>query len=383
MPGDARHAPFSPRAGAPRVKILARLLFVGVAAGGLAHADDIVLVDGSTVEGVRVESESIEEVKYRRSGGRGGVQTVASSEVRTITYSSTTPDFREGMKKLLEGETLEGAGLLAGAASDDRLDPHERATALVTAAEALIGFGGDAVGDARGLYNELLTEFPKTRHLPRALLGRSRAELTLRQYDAAIAGFEKLKSDAAAKGYGKQWEMQSTFFALLARQAKGGGNTTAIRDGYAALKEEAEAAGDESIAMKCALQLGRLNLQADDFNRALPAFNDIIAARLDVERDVAAGAYLGRGRVLFALAEKTRQTGDAEGAADDFKAALLDFLRVHTHYADVQESQAEAIYWARLCFENLGGPQNAREAAILRARLKSRYPGSPWTARVD
>lgn len=365
------------------MKILARLLFVGAAASGLAAADDIILADGTKLEGVRVESESITEVKYRRSGGRGGVQSMPAGDIREITYTSTTPEFREGMKKLLEGETLEGAGLLAGAASDDRLDEHERASALVTAADALIGYGGAAVEDARGLYAELLNDYPTTRHRPRALLGRSRAELTLGDYDDALSGFETLASDAASKGWGEQWELQAKFFALLTRQAKGGADRTAIRDGYASLRERAEEGGFPSIAMKCALQLGRLSLADDDPNRAMSRFNEIIDNRLEVARDVASGAYLGRGHVLFGLAEAKRRGGDTDAAMDYFDEALLDFLRVHAHYADVQENQAEAIYWARQCFENLGGERNSYHAAVLRARLKSKYPGSPWTAKVN
>ncbi len=362
---------------------LARLLLAASLTTGLLRADDIVLVDGNTIDGVSIQSETITEIKYRKSGGRGGVQSVPSSDVRTVTYSSTNADYREGLKLLLAGDTLEGAGLLAGAASDtgNRLENHHRATGLVTAADALIGYGD--MESALGLYNELLHDYKDTRHQPRALLGRARADLALGNHDAAIGGFQQLKDNATSLGYGQQWEMEATFFELFARQVKGGGDIGAIRDGYADLKAKAESAGFAAIATKCGLQLGRLNLAAKDYNRALPAFNDIIAERLDTDRAVAAGAYLGRGSCLFALADKTRSSGNAEGAKDDFKAALLDFLRVHTHYADVQEVQAEAIYWANQCFENIGGSENDYHAAVLKARLKGKYPRSPWAARVD
>ncbi len=344
-----------------------------------AHADEITLLDGRVIEGVRVQSETFEKITYRRAGGGNRDLDVPSGDVRSVSYSRTSENYRSGLEKIAEGDNTVGASLLYSATDNEQLPDYVRANAFIEAADALLANGN--LEDALGLYDGLLTTYPTTRHLARALVGKGKAALYSQDTATALAAFAKLKAEAASKGFGERWSLEGEFYELQATQTAGGSASDAVK-GYRDLRSRA-ASGYPSIASNCALMIGRTLLGQDDVQSALPHFNDIIELRLDSDRDVAAGAYNGRGRCIFALAERLRDNGDGEGAKEEFAAARLDFLRVHVHYPDVQGAQPEALYWAAESFLNVGDADADLQAAVLRKRLMDRYPSTDWAQKVQ
>lgn len=342
-----------------------------------ASADTITLLDGSTIDGVRIQSETYDKVAYIKPGGRSFDEP--SQNVRSIEYATSGPDFRAGMQKLLTGDMIGAAYAFEDASASDRLKDFVRATAKVNAADALLE--SNNLSAALEAYNELLVDYPETRHLPRALLGKGKTALYKNNHVTSMAAFQQLRKVTTDKKLGGQWLLLADFYTLLTKQAANKATVKELMEGYEDLRNRAR--GEFGfIANRSALQVARIHLDQQQLSAALPLFNDIIADRFDTDREVVAGAYNGRGRCLFQVAESTRASGDVEGAAADFKDSLLDFLRVHTHYGDAQTAQAEAIYWARQCFKNIGGADSERHAAILRSRLKARYPNSPWAGRL-
>ena len=48
------------------------------------------------------------------------------------------------------------------------------------------------------------------------------------------------------------------------------------------------------------------------------------------------------------------------------------------HYKDIGSPQAESMYFAGKCFQNLGGKDSAKRWQGLYRRLTREWPGSPW-----
>jgi tetratricopeptide (TPR) repeat protein len=369
------------------VKSLALAILPALAClAGPLRADTIHMQDGSRLENVRVLKESLKEVEYRVA--RVSVpQTMEAAKVRSIEYSSTPSEYKEGLTKLEEGALGLAAGYFLAAAEDEEVSRHVRADARVRQADAL-NENGD-LQQAIEAYDLLLREHPDTRHLARALLGRGKALLRAQRVDEARQAFETLKSEATAKGLGERYALEAEFHLLWILQQQGKGEQ-AVK-GYEALLDRA-GGSYQGIANKCSVRLGRAKLEAGRLDEAKALFQDIIDSRLEMDaRDVAAESFIGRGRCRFAEAQAAMDKAEALAVANDkvkadavrgdaqeaWRDARLDFLRVVVSYPDVQSAQAEAMYWAAQCYLNLDEEAAQREAGRL---LKSaqRYENSQW-----
>lgn len=382
---SARGVPPSP----PEIDVksfaLPILLALTLLAGALG-ADTIHLNDGTKIDNVRVLKESLAAVEYRVPKV-SAPQKVESSKIRSIAYSSTPPEYRDALAKLEEGALDLAAGYFLAVAEDEDAPKHVQADARMQCADALNENGN--LKEAIEAYDLLLKEHPDTRHLARALLGRAKAQFRSLKFDEAKQGFDTLKSEAEAKSLGERYAFEADFYLLWITQQQGKA-AEAIK-GYEALL--ARAGGSyKGIANKCAVRLGRAQFEAGKVEEAKARFQEIIASRLDMDdRDVAAEAFIGRGRCLFTEAQgladradklavandKARSDSARQDATEAYRAARLDFLRVVVSYPDVQSAQAEAYYWAAQCYLNLGENNAQREAGRL---LKSaqRYENSQW-----
>jgi tetratricopeptide (TPR) repeat protein len=366
-------------------RVLLFVLAVALLAAPLS-ADTITLLNGTKIEGVRILGETHTEISYRKPRVNAP-QTAKTSEVASITYSSTSADYREGQTKLAEGNLVDAASYFYAAAQDEDNTPHLRAKAMIEAADLLELTRN--LDDAIPVYDELLKTFPDTRHLARALVGRGKALLYKGEVAAAEAAFAKLLSEAEAKGLGERWEMEGEYYALYVTEAKGD-SKTAVK-GYEALRSRARADWP-GIANKCALRIGRVHLASDDANKAMPLFETIIDGRLETEADIVANAYNGRGRCHFAIAQSYLATADKHAASgvsdkatvarqdavDSFREARLDFLRVVVQYTPVLDQQPEALYWAAQCFLNVDDDDAQRQAGRLLRKCALEYPNSKW-----
>lgn len=338
------------------------------------RADTIVLRDGKELTGVNVESEDFTKVAYRRGSA---AQTVPSADVRSITYSRTSPEYVSGMASLDAGENLAAAEQLVTAADNEKLGEHIRAAALIEACDALLA--NNNFKDAIVYYDQLLTEHPNTRHLGRALHGRGRALFFDGRVDEALTAFGKLKSEAEAKALGQRWALEAEFYTIWANEARDPSKDYVPQ--YQALRTKA-AAVDSGLANRCALNMGRASLRKQDLARAESMFQEIIDKRLDSEDDVVAGAFNGRGEVSFARAIAATKSPDTlERALDEFREARLDFLRVYVSYKGVAREQPKALFMAGQSFLNIGTLDKEEGEAqyhgrVLLSRLRADFPNS-------
>jgi hypothetical protein len=353
---------------------------------GTPRADIIFLQDGGKLENVRILKESVAQVEYRVPKV-SAPQKTDSSKIRSIRYESAPSEHKDGLLRLEDGDLNLAAGYFRAVAEDDDAPKYLRADARLREADALNENGN--LAQAIESYDLLLKDYPDTRHLAAALLGRGKALFRSSKFDEARKAFETLKSEVAAKSLGERYELEAEFHLLWITQQQGKA-AEAIK-GYEALLARAKGA-HKVIANKCAVRLGRANFDAGKLDEARRQFQDIIDRRLDMDsRDVAAEAFIGRGRCRFSEAQAAQDKADKLAVANDkakadsarqdskdaYGAARLDFLRVVVSYPDVQSAQAEALYWAAQCYLNLGEPDGQREAGRL---LKSaqRYEQSQW-----
>jgi hypothetical protein len=372
-----------------RFVTLSALLLTTLA--GPLFADDLFLRDGREILGVVVQNESSARVEYRR---RSVTQKVDSKEIFSIRYGRTNQDYATALLKRDEGDMVQAAGFFANAADDDGLADFVRATALAECGSALLA--SNLFGDAEGIFDELLSSYPNTRHLARGLLGKGSAQFLNRKTTEAEATFQTLKSEVAAKDLGEAWDLEADFFLLWVAEAKGKGDVA----GYEALRERART-DYPAVANQCALRIGRVQLGDEKVAEALPYFVEIIDSRLTTDVTVVAGAFNGRGRCLFAEgqaelqksrdAQSKRDAAGAEGyrenALEAFRAARLDFLRVQTVYRGVAREQPEALYWGAQTFLNVegldGGEKDAgRFGKILLKRCKDGFGETEWGQRA-
>ena len=349
-----------------------------------ARADTIVKTDGSRIDGVQITAETYEKVSYRKSGV-SSAQSIDASSVREIVYSRTSRDYRAAIEARDEGKLVESVNLFLTAADDEGYGEFQQAMCMVEAAEAMLNLA--SYTDAQDTFQQLLADFPKTRHLARALLGQGRAALAARDLPAAAAAFERLKTEAAEKKLGERWPLEAEYYGLITQEIKAGGKLDdRKRDemirAYESLRGKT-AGTQTAISNQCALRIGRLKLEGDDVAAARRMFQEVIDGRLESGRDVVAGAYNGRGRCGFREAQQARADGESPGDIEAlYQEALFDFLRVVVHYTDVQAEQPEALYWAGQCFRNLPSTSQWEvRAKQLEARLKTDFPESSWGKR--
>lgn len=368
----------------PRATLCALLL------AAPAAADTIKLEGGTVIDNVKVTAESWKEIEYRKPRV-SSVQKVESSKVVSVEYSSTTADFREALAKQEEGELTTSAAYFEAVASDESAPKFLRAFSLARMGDNLLENGN--LSDATQAYDRLLKEHADTRHFGRALLGKGKALLGERKFDEAARAFETLLKEVETKALGEQVKVEAEFYALLASEAQG--KSAEAEKGYAALRDRV-AKTHRGIAGRCTLRLARLKLAAGDVAAALPLYEEILDERLEIDRDIVAEAFNGRGRCHFAKAQAELERSQKAGAGGDsaraeqyranalaaFAEARLDFLRVVVSYPAVQGQQPEALYWAAQCWSNTDDEDAAVQAARLLKTCAVRYPNSEWGKRA-
>ncbi len=350
---------------------------------GSLRADTITMFDGTVIDGVRVKTESWEKVEYLKPKVTT-LQSAQSADVKDVVYGQTSKDYIAALALIDEGNVVDATRYFEAVFSDESLPEPLRAAAGAERADRLLSIGQlDLALDA---YGQLLTAFPNTRQLPRALLGKGRALFFKKLNDEARTAFEKLKSEVDAKKLGELWLMQADYNLLLLDEVSGGKPEETAK-GYEALRS---AAGTRFplIASQAELGLARANFAAQKYDAALPLYEDIIDKRLDSSKDIVAAAFNGRGQINFAVAgaaiersqkagakgDKAKADSEHENAMEAYAAARLDFLRVVTSYPDVVAQQPDAMYYAAQCFINIGGPDSDARARSLLARCAQRYP---------
>lgn len=328
-----------------------------------AQRDSIERTDGNMILKVTIIEETIQNVVYRKSGV--GQQRVPSDKVKEVKYYSPSSDYKTAMETYAKEDYATACSLFEEFASN--LDPDKKGALLAfcmyRAAECRFKMG--EWDTARQGFTDFANMNQNHRLYPNALLERVKCYINTGNRDKALGGINTLKGMIDKKGLSEYWKYEVEYWTIFLGESKS--PDRALKN-YRALFDTVKDSYPD-VANKARLRIGRVLIQQKKFEEAESYFGEIIKNRFDADREVVAGAYLGRGTCLIRKAKATN---------DDFKDALYDFLRVVVHYPDVGAPQAESMYWAGFCFQRLGGKDSTKRWQTLYRRIKTEWPGTLW-----
>ncbi len=353
------------------LRFAAALLALAAPAASFAQ-DRIILKNGKTIpdakasQKIQVVDETIQKVTYRFAGV-AAEQGEASARVERVEYGEKIPAYSEALALLRKGDLEDGVEKLNQVA--EMTEPNwAKPYALFQIGEAYREFG--EWDKAISAYNKLLTALPKSRFVPEARVDIAVCQFNKRDLAGAKATLQKLKEEAAAKGYPEEWINRAGFWET--RMLEREGNYPEAITRYNSLTSKVEK-DDPELANLCRLQIGECYSQQKDYKKALDFYKTIVENCPDQAIDLLAGAHLGMGAAYF--------------NQKDYKAAREEFLRVIV-LSDQHPSEVAAVavvaglYHAAQCFDLVKDNEADVRAQRLYREVVRTYPGSPLAAEA-
>jgi hypothetical protein len=328
----------------------------------LAQSDSILKINGETIDGVKVQSFDIRELKYQKGAGS---ESLPTDQVAKVELGRLKDVYRRGF-----GE--KDAKLMVGEARNQLAAKNNLMAqfGFVEAARMFLDYGGNEnVGFGFDCLNELQKGIPDAGLLPEIYRIKFEYYMGAGSPDALVVA-KKYRDDSVGSGWPIGLSMEGEFYVALADKS-GDQKTFQGR-----MREVlAKALGTQpQIANRANVMLAHSLRETGETEGARKIYDDV-AGKDAVDQNSRAGAYIGLGHLKM-----------AEGTAANkaaFREALLLFLRVRLETKDCWGSlQAEALYNAMLAAEKWGGD----EASMLRNRcgylLKSEFAGSEYAERL-
>ena len=359
----------------------AALLFSSVFCGGLRaqqQPDEIQRVSGGNLTGVRVISETYQEVKYKKGAYEG---KIASSKVTEVVYGDAPESYRNGLDYLKSGDYENAVKSFKLAMEKRSVRPWIKTYGLLGTARAYQRWGGAEPAkykDAAAAYEALLKQAPSTRFLAEVLFELGRCQAAAGDINAAVATFDRLAKEAYAKKLGVAWEAKARFQKAMVR-LQGNQADEAERDFRSALtfatkqlksvEDEAAKAELERIAALSRLNQGTVLIKRKKYAEARTFFQQILGDSSSTS-SAKAGAENGLGEILL-----------AEGK---LKEAQVQFARAKVLYTDISEEAARATYFLGvLCLElKEREPNGQRRAKDYFQEVVTWYPDTEWAKKA-
>lgn len=329
----------------------------------LAQDDRIRLVDGKEVEGARVISFDVRELKYSKGGA---TEMVPSDRVVQVTLGKFKDIYRRG-ESSKDGEEYLPVARDQLAAKN----PLMAQVGFIAAAKA--HFDNDKAAMAVGALDELEKALPEAGVIPDVY--RLKFEYYISRGDknaaqSALSVARKYTTAAAGGAWPAGFGLEAEFFTALAERVSGG-DPKAYQGKLRDIMNRALGT-QPMVANRANMQLANSLRETGDKEGARKIYQDLVN-KDNIDDSSRAGGYLGLG--LLKMAE-----GDAANR-DPFHEALLLFLRVRLETKDAWGSlQAEALYNAMLAAEKWGGPDFRYIHGRCRAVLRNEFPNSEWAA---
>ncbi|MFT5198935.1 MAG: tetratricopeptide (TPR) repeat protein [Planctomycetota bacterium] len=334
-------------------------------------ADRIFKTDGSTLDDVTIVSEGLDEVEYKPASGRNK-KTIGSHEVLSIVFERMPTQLDSAEAAMGDELYLDAVNdleefLSRFASKPPRTYPWAVPYALYRLVEVyqVAGEYPSVVTAA----DRVLTEAPDSRYAIMAHLTKIEA-LNLMGEEAdlksAVATFSAF---VTAKSLPARWRLEAELRGVLFDRTLKGSKR---RD---KLNEVVSAAGKDSPIVKnrAMVAIGESFLTERKVNDAQRTFTQVLA---DPKADdfTLAGAHTGLGDCLYQKSEKKNSEG--EDAAEDFKKAALEYMRVVVVYGDQLQYVPKAMFFAGRCFQEMGDDEGERRAQQLYSKLARTYPNS-------
>lgn len=336
-----------------------------LSAVAVAQGDTVTLTSGTVVENVTVQSYTVRELKYQKSGGP---DTVASDQVQKVQLGKFKDAFKRGLADRDPDMLITETRQLV----EKQKNPTMGQFGYLEAARLF--FAQDKDGAAAAALDELQKAIPDSGLLPEMFRMKFEYYMGIgdaRGYQNAGAVAKKFASDAATGAWPNGFGVEAEMFAAIAEGAAGGDAKTfqsKMRDivGRAA-------AVSPVLAARGNVQIAHSLRASGDAEGAAKLYADV----LERSGDEAArgGAWLGQGLLHMAR-------GDAANR-EPFREALLSFLRVRLETRGASENvQAEALYHAGLAAEKWGGQDFRLVQGRCRYLLLANFSNTEWADRA-
>lgn len=346
-----------------------------------AVADTIELAGGETISDVNVTEETLKSVFYRKGGSTRDVDT---DRVVSITYDEFPSLVERAEQSLADGDledAIESYGLYVEgqiANPTERRHPWAPAYAAYRVVELERGRGAFArVVDAA---DQLIGAFPQSRFVPASYLAKAEAQRYSGQGDAAKETLETLAKLVQREGLSQRFAFDAELALLEIDQSLSvderlkRARSLANRAGanFPTVRQRAELLEGQTYVV-AAGSAGTADEANEMLDKALAAFDGLIASDGNSD-EVRAGAYVGRGDVLFFRASAAN---DVEG----YTNAGHEYLKVTVLYPGERRYLLRALFYGGRCFyevgEATGSEVDQARAQRIFQRLRNTFPNSP------
>jgi len=327
----------------------------------VAQDDSVILVNGTKVEGVKVTSFDIRELKYSKGGG---TQSVPTDQVAKVMLAKFNDVFRLGLKD---------ADLMLTKSREqlEEKNPLMAQLGFISAANQF--FDQNKPSEGSGALDELKKALPEAGTIPDSYRLKFEYYMGLGPNGAAnaLALAKKYQADAAGNAWPAGLGVEAEFFVALAEGAAGG-NPKDFQNKLRTVASKAQAT-NPIVSNRANVQLANSLRETKDLDAARRIYEDL-AKRDGMDQVSRAGAMLGLGEIALE---------EAGSDKDKARAALMMFLRVRLETRDAWPSQhAEAMYYAIKAADKWRGSDFQYVMARCRGVLYNDFGSTEWASKA-
>jgi len=355
-------------------------LAVSLAAALPAQADTITKTDGSVLDSVTIEDQTLTEVTYKEGRDSG---SVPADQVRSVSFERYPTDVDEALGFLSEGDLFSALQYLDAYVDDEVEKPSERKYKWAPAYAAYRALDlRMQVYDLPGVVSaakRLISNFPDSRYVPIAFLYKASAENAMNKGSEAGQTLTGMSELVSSRQLSKRWELECRLAQIRYDSSKFGAAQRAdlatvskeAGSQFPTVKNRARVAEGESYVGE-AEKTQDASKSMELRTKAQRIFQEV-AKDAKADDEALAGSFTGLGDCLFF-------SGAASGDEAILRSAAQNYLRVVVNYEAQSEYVAKSLFYAMRCFELIG--QRSRQNDM-RRELLALYPDTSWATRPE
>ena len=307
-----------------------------------------------------VTSENYDKISFimKLGNAKPMKQTLDTAKVEKVFFNPFPPAYRAAAELMNAGDYPGAIGKFQTLANDRQARKWVRILALMDVAR-IHEAGGNLAG-ILGAWEKLAKDFPRSRYVPKAFIQIGLTHLANNDVKAAKASFARL---GRLSGLPAGQKMLAQYYLILIKQKQG--QLKQALSEYRSLLSKSENNEElKEVAILSRLGIGTCLNGTGKYDEALAFFQKIADSAKDPA--VLAGAFNGLGNCYY--------------KKNQWKDALLAFLRVEVLYDEDPEQTAHALLHSGRCFAFMSG-SGLGEDSKLRAKMQfskcsSRFPGT-------
>lgn len=344
--------------------LAALLAVLPLALPAAAQDDRVFHVNGTVIDGVRISSFDVRELKYSKGSSN---ESLASDLVAKIELGKFADTFRRGLGN-------KDPDMMLTTAREQLESKNVLLAQLGFVRAASLFFDQDKAAEAVGALEEMQKALPDAGLVPEVYRQKFEYYMGLgaKGANSATQVAKKYQADAIGGAWPAGFGLEADFFMALAERVSGG-NPKDFQNKLRSVVNKA-LGKSPTIVNRANVQLAHSLREGKDIEGARKIYDDL-AKKDGVDSSSRAGAFLGLGMLLM-------ESGSAD-KKDVYKQALLMFLRVRLETRDAWPSlHAEALYHAILAADKWRGSEYQYIMGRCRGVLFSDFADSEWAQKA-